>query len=134
MALAAYAAAGIANANAFKAGNTAFRLGMGKVLVPFVFAFSPSLLLVVEGFSWSEFFLAAGGAMLGIWALSSAFANWLLAPLRAYERVLLAVAAILLVAPDLIATLIGLLMIAPPLLRQTLFRSKLAAGQAGRSL
>ena len=42
---------------------------MGKVLVPFVFAFSPSLLLIVEGFSWSEFFAAASGAMLGIWAL-----------------------------------------------------------------
>ena len=133
VALAAYAAAGIANANAFKAGNTAFRLGMGKVLVPFVFAFSPSLLLVVEGFSWSEFFLAAGGAMLGIWALSSAFANWLFAPLRAYERVLLAIAAILLVAPDLVATIIGLLMIAPPLLRQTLFRPKIATVEAGRS-
>ena len=31
------------------AAPRAFRLGMGKVLVPFVFAFSPSLLLVVEG-------------------------------------------------------------------------------------
>ncbi|MEM7709928.1 MAG: TRAP transporter permease [Pseudomonadota bacterium] len=48
VALAAYAAAGIAGANAFKAGNTAFRLGMGKVLVPFVFVFSPSMLLVAS--------------------------------------------------------------------------------------
>lgn len=122
VALAAYAAAGIAGANAFKAGNTAFRLGMGKVLVPFVFAFSPSLLLVVEGFTWTEFALATAGAMLGIWALSAAFANWLFAPLRTFERILLALAAILLVAPDLVATLIGLLLIAPPVLRQTLFR------------
>ncbi len=68
--------------------------------------------------------------MLGIWALSSAFVNWLFAPLRAYERVLLAIAAILLVAADLVATLIGLLMIAPPLLRQTLFRPKVATLEA----
>ena len=118
VALAAYAAAGIANANAFRAGNTAFRLGMGKALVPFVFAFSPSLLLVVEGFSWTEFVLATAGAMLGIWALSAAFADWLFAPLRAYERVLLAIAAILLVAPDLYATLLGLALIAPAVIRQ----------------
>ena len=121
VALAAYAAAGIAGANAFKAGNTAFRLGMGKALVPFVFAFSPSLLLVVPGFTWSEFALALFGAMTGIWALSGAFSGWLMAPLRAYERVLLAVAAILLVAPDLGSTVVGLALMAPALLRQGLF-------------
>ncbi len=118
VALAAYAAAGIANADAFRAGNTAFRLGMGKALVPFVFAFSPSLLLVVEGFTWTEFALATSGAMLGIWALSAAFADWLFAPLRGYERVLLAVAAIFLVAPHFYSTLIGLSLIAPAVLRQ----------------
>ncbi|MEX0407365.1 TRAP transporter permease [Aquibium sp. LZ166] len=123
VALAAYAAAGIADANAFKTGNTAFRLGMGKALVPFVFAFSPSLLLVTDGFTWTEFFLASGGAMLGIWALSAAFSNWLFAPLRVYERFLLGFAAILLVAPDLVATIIGLALIAPAFLRQTIFHT-----------
>ncbi len=118
VALAAYAAAGIANANAFKAGNTAFRLGMGKALVPFVFAFSPSLLIVVDGFAWSQFILAAAGAMLGIWALSAAFAGWLFGPVLAWERPLLAVAAILLVAPNLVATLIGIALIAPVAIRQ----------------
>lgn len=120
VALAAYAAAGIANANAFHAGNTAFRLGMGKVLVPFVFVFSPSLLLVVEHFSWSEFFLATAGAMLGIWSLSAAFSDWLFGPLYRLERVLLAVAAILLVAPAWGATVVGLVLIAPVVIRQGL--------------
>ena len=46
VALAAYAAAGIAGSNPFKTGNTAFRLGIAKALVPFVFVYSPSLLLV----------------------------------------------------------------------------------------
>ncbi len=119
VALAAYAAAGIANADAFKTGNTAFRLGMGKALVPFVFVFSPSLLLVVEGFTWTEFVLAASGAMLGIWALSAAFADWLFAPLRGYERALLAVSAIFFVAPDLYASMIGFALILPPLVRQS---------------
>ena len=118
VALAAYAAAGIAGANAFHAGNTAFRLGMGKALVPFVFVFSPSLLLVVPGFSWGAFALALFGAMAGITALSAAFSGWLLAPVRAWERALLAVAAILLVAPDLGSTLVGLALIAPVAIRQ----------------
>ena len=46
VALAAYAAAGMAGSDPFKTGNTAFRLGLAKALVPFVFVFSPSLLLV----------------------------------------------------------------------------------------
>ncbi|WP_336056205.1 TRAP transporter permease [Nitratireductor sp. CH_MIT9313-5] len=118
VALAAYAAAGIAGANAFKAGNTAFRLGMGKALVPFVFVFSPSMLLVTDNFSWSEFFLATIGAMLGIWMLSAAFANWLMGPLRTYERILLGFAALLFVAPDLYATIVGAVLVAPIILRQ----------------
>jgi TRAP transporter 4TM/12TM fusion protein len=120
VALAAYAAAGIAGANAFKAGNTAFRLGMGKVLVPFVFVFSPSMLLVVDGFTWGEFWLATLGAMAGIWVLSAAFSDWLMGPLYAVERALLAVAAILLVAPSLVPTLIGLAIVAPIAARQML--------------
>ncbi len=118
VAMAAYAAAGIAGANAFKAGNTAFRLGMGKALVPFVFAFSPSLLLVTDGFTWGAFFLAAGGAVLGIWALASAVSNWLFAPLHAIERLVLVLAALLLVAPDLVATALGIALILPIMLRQ----------------
>ncbi|WP_415184700.1 TRAP transporter permease [Phaeovulum sp.] len=118
VAMAAYAAAGIAGGNAFKAGNTAFRLGMGKVLVPFVFAFSPSLLLVTDGFTWGAFFLAAGGAALGIWALASAVSNWLFAPLHLIERVVLVLAALLLVAPDLMATALGIALMIPIILRQ----------------
>ena len=118
VALAAYAAAGIADANAFKAGNTAFRLGMGKALVPFVFAFSPSMLLVVDGFTWGEFFLATAGAMAGIWALSAVFAGWLFAPLRAYERVLLGLAALLLVAPSVWPTVVGVVLVLPVFVRQ----------------
>lgn len=118
VALAAYAAAGIADANAFKTGNTAFRLGMGKALVPFVFAFSPSMLIVVDGFTWNSFILATAGAMAGIWVLSAAFSGWLFAPLRGYERVLLAISAILLVAPDFVVTVVGILLAAPVFFRQ----------------
>ncbi len=120
VAMAAYAGAGIAGANAFKAGNTAFRLSMGKALVPFVFAFQPALLLVTDGFTWEAFALAFSGAALGIWVLASAVSSWLFAPLYWFERIVLVFAALLLVAPNLIATVIGLLLVAPIALRQLL--------------
>ncbi|QUS37280.1 TRAP transporter permease [Falsirhodobacter algicola] len=122
VALAAYAASGIAGANAFQAGNTAFRLSMGKALVPFVFVFSPALLLVTPEFTVPAFLLAAGGAMLGIFALSAAITNWMLAPLHAWERALLVVAALLLIAPALVPTVIGCVFLAVPLLRQLMAR------------
>ena len=53
VALAAYAAAGMAGSDPFKTGNTAFRLGITKLIVPFVFVFSPSLLISVQGFTLS---------------------------------------------------------------------------------
>ena len=120
VALAAYAASGIAGANAFKAGNTAFRLSMGKALVPFMFVFSPSLLLVTQGFTWSAFALTFTGAVLGIVALSAAITNWLIGPLSWIERVLLAVAALLMIAPELISTLIGAAILGLIVLRQVL--------------
>ncbi|WP_062763188.1 TRAP transporter permease [Falsirhodobacter sp. alg1] len=124
VALAAYAASGIAGANAFKAGNTAFRLSMGKALVPFVFVFSPALLLVTPEFTVPAFILAAGGAMLGIFALSAAISNWMLAPLYAWERALLVIAALLLIAPALVPTIIGCAILAIPFLRQVAARRR----------
>ncbi|TGD43329.1 TRAP transporter permease [Pseudotabrizicola sediminis] len=120
VALAAYAASGIAGANAFKAGNTAFRLSMGKALVPFMFVFSPSLLLVTEGFTWSAFALAFTGAVLGILALSAAITNWLMAPLWKIERVLLPIAALLMIAPEFVSTALGAAILGVVALRQWL--------------
>ena len=118
VALAAYAAAGMAGADPFKTGNTAFRLGLGKALVPFVFVFSPSLLLVAQGFNWPDFFLAFIGCMIGITALGAALSGYMLAPTKAWERILLVVAAVLLVAPEIYSSLIGAGLLMPVLLRQ----------------
>ncbi|WP_134681482.1 TRAP transporter permease [Paracoccus ravus] len=126
VAMAAYAASGIAGANAFKAGNTAFRLSMGKALVPFVFVFSPSLLLVTEGFTWGSFALAFTGAVLGILSLSAALTNWLIAPLWLVERVLLVIAAFLLIAPEPVSSAIGGVILAAVAMRQALWARKTA--------
>lgn len=120
VALAAYAASGIAGANAFRAGNTAFRLSMGKVMVPFVFVFSPSVLIVTQSFTWGDFTLAVAGMLAGIWLLSSAVSGWLFAALWRVERLVLALAAILLVAPDWMVTMLGLAIAAPVVARQAL--------------
>ena len=126
VALAAYAAAGMAGSDPFKTGNTAFRLGLGKVLVPFVFVFSPSLLLVTKGFAWSEVVVTFAGCVLGITILGAAFSRWFLVEMTALEQALCIVAALLMIAPGIVSTLTGLLIVAPMLWRHV------AAWRAGR--
>lgn len=118
VALAAYAAAGIAGSNPFKTGNTAFRLGIAKAMVPFVFVYSPALLLVADGFTWAAFTVTLAGAMLGIGFLGVAFSGYLLAPLTKLERWWVGLASFLFIAPGLITMAIGLLLMAPIVMLQ----------------
>ena len=118
VALAAYAAAGIAGANPFRTGNTAFRLGIAKALVPFVFVYSPALLLVTDGFTWSAFTITLTGAMLGIGGLGAAFSGYLLAPMRRWERWAVGLTSLLFIAPGLTTMAIGLLLWSPILILQ----------------
>ena len=113
VALAAYAAAGMAGSDPFKTGNTAFRLGISKLLVPFVFIFSPALLLVLKGFTWSDFFLTLGGAVVGLVLLSASFSAYFLTHMKAWERWSFAVAALLFIAPGWQSGLAGLVLAFP---------------------
>src|SRR5690606_16490744 len=95
VALAAYAAAGMAGSDPFKTGNTAFRLGMAKALVPFVFVFSPSLLLVAKGFNAYDFVVTFVGCVFGITLLAAALSKFLRVELQRWEQVLFVAAALL---------------------------------------
>ncbi|MGJ8646927.1 MAG: TRAP transporter permease [Marinomonas colpomeniae] len=118
VALAAYAAAGIAGSNPFKTGNTAFRLGIAKALVPFVFVYSPALLLVTDGFTWSAFFITLIGAMLGIASLGTSFAGYLFAPMSMTQRWCFALISFLFIAPGIITMVIGLVLVTPLIVLQ----------------
>ena len=118
VALAAYAGASMAGADPFKTGNTAFRLGLAKALVPFVFVYSPSMLLVTKGFTWAEFIETTTGCIIGIVMLAVALTGYGLARLPNLERLWLGAASILVISPSRTATLVGLAMSVPVLLRQ----------------
>jgi TRAP transporter 4TM/12TM fusion protein len=130
VALAAYAAAGIAGSNPFQTGNTAFRLGIAKALVPFVFVYSPSLLLVADGFTWAAFSITLLGAMLGIAGLGVAFSGYLMVPLRTWERWWVGSVSLLFIAPGLLTMGLAIVLLGPILLLQ-MRRSKLVPEKAG---
>ena len=98
VALAAYAGAGIAKANATKVGMKACFLGMAIYLIPFLFATYPSLLLV--GSLWQTM-LESVKAVVIILGLCSAYMGFFSKRTTHLERVLLLFAAALLWASKL---------------------------------
>jgi len=124
VALAAYAAAGIAGANPFKTGNTAFRLGIAKALVPFVFVYSPALLIVTDGFTWAAFTVTLAGAMIGIAGLGVAFSGFFLTHMSRLERWWVGLVSLLFIAPGLTTMAVGLLLWSPVLILQVTKRGK----------
>ncbi len=118
VALAAYAAAGMAGSDPFKTGNTAFRLGLAKALVPFVFVFSPSLLIVAKGFTGYDFAVTFIGCILGIVLLAAALSKFMFVEMSRTEQAVCFAAALLTIAPGLIPTLAGLALATPVVMRQ----------------
>jgi len=120
VALAAYAAAGMAGSDPFKTGNTAFRLGLAKALVPFVFVFSPSLLIVAKGFTPQDFIITFVGCVLGITLLAAALSRFFLVEMSRAEQGLCVIAALLMIAPGLLATVAGVVLCLPMVVRHLL--------------
>ncbi|MFX0541204.1 TRAP transporter permease [Roseovarius sp. S4756] len=115
VALAAYAAAGLARSEPMTTGTTAFRLSMGKALVPFMFIYAPSLLFV--DFTWGEFITALISGLMGILALSAAYIGWFRRPLALWEKVALTIAGLLLISTYWVAIAVGVLVLAGVLVR-----------------
>jgi TRAP transporter 4TM/12TM fusion protein len=75
VAIAAYAAAPIARANPLMTAFMSFRLGMAKFIIPFVFAFYPTI-LIVEEFSLVPFLWIVARTCFCIWLFSSALSGF----------------------------------------------------------
>jgi len=118
VALAAYAAAGIAGSEPMRTGLTAFRLSMGKALVPFMFVYTPALLFI--DFTWSAFLSAAFCGAVGIVALSAAYIGYFRATLARWDKVLLTIAGLILVFNQFWPNLVGLVVVALVLGRNAL--------------
>ena len=101
VALAAYAAAGLAKADPMKVGWIAVRLGIAAFIVPFMFVYAPELLMMGD---WKWILWCFVTATIGCYALARAV-QYRSAPIL--ERVLLFVASLLLIIPGLVTDVIG---------------------------
>jgi len=88
IAIAAFAAASVANADAMKTGFAACRFGWTAFIVPILFVFSPSLLLIGEPAAVAVTLVTA---LLGVWLVSIAAIGHFQRPLNPAMRLLFAV-------------------------------------------
>jgi len=110
VALAAYAAAGVARCNPTKTGFFAFKLSLSGFILPFIFVYNPVLLM--QG-SALEIIQSLITALLGIYSLSCALEKFAFKwEISQVERVALFVSAILLVVPGTLTDVVGFVVLA----------------------
>lgn len=106
VAIASYAAAAISQANPMQTGWAAVRMAMPSFIVPFMFVYSPSLLLIGP---WSTILTTIPTAMLGVYAFAiSMNGYWNKSILNWYLRTIMSVVAILLIIPGIKTDLLGI--------------------------
>jgi len=104
VALAVYAAASLAKTDLWVTGWESVRVGAAGFIVPFMFVFEPSLLMIGP---WYEILNSFITATLGTICLAAGLFGYFLREARMWERVLLIAAALLLIKPGIVSDLIG---------------------------
>ncbi|HSE00322.1 MAG TPA: TRAP transporter permease [Burkholderiales bacterium] len=119
VALAVYAAAGLAKANLWESGWTAVRVGAAGFVVPFMFVFEPSLLMIGD---WTVILQSFITATFGTICLAAGLFGYLFRAAHIWERAFLIGAAVLLIKPGLLTDLIGFGLVAAVVASQLAFR------------
>ena len=109
VALAVFAAAALAKSDLWKTGLEAVRIAAPAYIVPFMFVYEPSLMLIGD---WFTSLTSSVAAVIGVMCLAAGLQGYMLREARWWERILLVTAAILLIKPGYISDAIGLALLA----------------------
>ncbi|MBN2032795.1 MAG: TRAP transporter permease [Deltaproteobacteria bacterium] len=104
VALASFAAAGVANAPPMLTGLHSFRLGIAKYILPFVFVYNPAMLFAGD---WFSIVMAVAGGFGGIYALTVTTEGWMIERVGWPLRIGMAGAAVLMFHPDKLTDVAG---------------------------
>jgi TRAP transporter 4TM/12TM fusion protein len=110
VALAAYAGAGIAKADPFKTGVNATKLAIGAFIVPYIFVFSPQMLLI----NTTPLMLTQNliTSLLGMAGVGAAMIGYFLWHMNWFERIWFAIGGLMLIDPGTLTDIIGIVMMA----------------------
>ena len=109
VALAAYAGSAIAKSNPMKTAFTASKLAIAVFIVPYVFCFNPSMLLIdTTAVSVVQIFITS---LIGVFGLSASLEGYLFRKMSVLIRIMLAVGGLMLIDPTLMTDIVGILLI-----------------------
>ena len=126
VALAAYAGSAIAKSNPLKTGIEATKLAITAFIVPYIFAYSPTMLLIIEGYEASLFDVISifATSLIGIYAISSGMEGYMHHQEAIWQRILLIGAGLCMIIPETITDIVGLAVIAFIILFQNVIERK----------
>ncbi len=105
VALASFAAAGLARSDPWKTSWVALKMGLATFIVPIMFFFSPVLLM--QG-TWPEIIQAGITASIGVLFLACGTEGWARGPLALPLRVVMVIAALLCIHPGTVTDVLGI--------------------------
>jgi TRAP-type uncharacterized transport system fused permease subunit len=109
VALAVFAAAGLAKADLWSSGWAAVKIGCAGFIIPFMFVYEPALLMIGE---WPKIVQAFITASIGITMFAGGLHGYFLTRANLWQRVLLLGGGLLLIDPNWITDIIGALIAA----------------------
>ncbi|CDH02269.1 TRAP transporter permease [Xenorhabdus bovienii] len=112
VALASYTAASIARSDPIQTSWSAVRLALPGFIIPFILVYNPALLMQGNDLNVLSIIYMIMTALIGIYSLSVATANFWMIKTHWLERIFFAIAAILLIKPGMLTDLAGVIFIA----------------------
>jgi TRAP-type uncharacterized transport system fused permease subunit len=129
VALAVYAANGLSGAGLWDSGIAAVKLGMTGYIIPFMFVFGPSLLLIG---AWHIIAITSATALCGVILLAAGLHGFLIAHAPLWQRFFLVAAALCLIKPGLYTDLAGGVLFATALIGQLFARTQAGLAENGK--
>ena len=123
VALAAYAGSAIAKSNPMKTGINATKLAIAAFIVPYIFAYSPQMLMEnITG--WYEVVMIVVSALLGLFSVAAALNGYFIRKIPIVFRLLLAAGGLCMMIPGALSDIIGFVILAATFAYQKLVRKK----------
>jgi TRAP transporter 4TM/12TM fusion protein len=110
-----YVAAGMAGANWVKCGFESVKMAIVAYLVPFMFVYNPALLM--QGNVWEILWCALTGAV-GAFSMAVGLTGYEFRQMGIFSRVTMIAGAVLLIAPERLTDIVGLILVIIPTMLQ----------------
>ncbi len=120
VALAAFAAAGVSGGDPIKTGISSAKLAIAAFIIPYMFVLSPELLMIDT--TWYYLVWVIMTAVAGMMAIGAGVIGYWIRKLNGFERVLSLIGGILLIYPEGLSDIIGMVIFVVVIVLQFIFK------------